>query len=68
MHRFIWLFLSINNHSFGVISVYASNDPVERSQMGGWLPKKFPLDTWVMCGDFNMVEVAFDKEGILPFR
>ena len=35
MHRTIWLLLSINNHSFGVVNVYASNDVVERSQM--WL-------------------------------
>ena len=27
-----------------------------------------PLATWVMCGDFNMVEVASDKDDILPFH
>ena len=30
-HRIIWLLLSINNHSFGVFNVYASNDAMERS-------------------------------------
>ena len=30
-HRIVWLLLSINNHSFGVINVYASNDVVERA-------------------------------------
>lgn len=33
MHRIIWLLLSINNHSLGVINVYAPNDVVEISQM-----------------------------------
>ena len=33
MHRIIWLLLSVNNLSFGVVNVYASNDVVERSQM-----------------------------------
>ena len=33
MHRIIWLLLSISNHSFGVINVYALNDAIERAQM-----------------------------------
>ena len=37
MHRTIWLLFSINNHSFGVVNVYASNDAMERSQMWSWL-------------------------------
>ena len=32
-HRIVWLLLSINNHSFGVINVYASNDAIESTQM-----------------------------------
>ena len=36
--------------------------------MWAWLADNLPPTTWVMCGDFNMVEVASDKEGILPFR
>ena len=36
--------------------------------MWAWLADNFPPATWVMCGDFNMVEVASDKEGILPFH
>ena len=68
MHRPIWLLLSIKNHSFGVINVYASIDVVERSQMWAWLADNLPPATWVMCGDFNMVEVVFDKEGIFPFH
>ena len=67
-HRIVWLLLSISNHSFGVINVYASNDVVERSQLWVWLANNLPPSMWVMCGDFNMVEVASDKEGILPFR
>ena len=68
MHRTIWLLLSINNHSFGVINVYASNDAMERSQMWTWLVDNLPPTTWVMCGDFNMVEVASNKDYILPFH
>lgn len=68
MHRIIWLFLSINNHSFRVINVYSSNDVVEISQMWGWLLNNLLPATWVMFGDFNMVEVASDKDGIFPFH
>ena len=32
-HRIVWFLLSINNHSFGVINVYASNDAIERAQL-----------------------------------
>ena len=67
MHRTIWLLLSINNHSFGVVNVYASNDVVERAQFQTWLADNLAAATWVMCGDFNMVEVASDKDNILPF-
>ena len=68
MHRTIWLLLSINNHSFRVINVYASNDAMERSQMWAWLDDNLPPTTWVKRGDFNMVEVASDKDGIFPFH
>ena len=67
-HRIIWLLLSTNNNSFGVINVYASNEVVERAQMWAWLAENLPPATWVMCGDFNIIEVASNKEGILPFR
>ena len=68
MHRTIWLLLSINNHSFGVVNVYASNDAMERPQMWALLADNLPSATWVMCGDFNMVEAAFDKDEIFPFH
>ena len=68
MHIIIWLFLSINSHSFGVINVYASNDVVERSQMWAWLDDNLPPATWVMCGKFNMVEVASNKDDIFSFH
>lgn len=67
MHKIIWLLLSINNHSFGVVNVYASNDAMERSQLWIWMANNLPPATWVMCGDFNMVELASDKDDILPF-
>ena len=67
-HCIIWLLLSINNHSFGVINVYASNDAMERAQMWVWLADNLLPATWVLCGDFNMVEVASEKHGILPFH
>jgi exonuclease III len=68
MQRVTWILLSLHNHSFGVINVYAPNDAVERSQLWYWLADNLPPATWVMCGDFNMVELATDKEGLLPFR
>ena len=67
-HRIVWLLLSINNHSFGIINVYASNDTIERAQIWAWLANNLPPATWVMCGDFNIVEVASDKDGILPLH
>ena len=67
MHKIIWLLFSIYNHSFGVVNVYASNDVVERTQLWGWMANNLPPATWVMCGDFNMVELASDKDDILSF-
>ena len=36
--------------------------------MWAWLADYLPPATWVMCDDFNMVEVAFDKDDIMPFH
>lgn len=67
MHIIIWILFSINNHSFGIVNVYASNDAMERSQLWCWMADNLPPTTWVMCGDFNIVELASDKEGVFPF-
>ena len=47
MHKIIWIFLSINNHSFGIANVYASNDVVERSQLWCWMANNLPPATWL---------------------
>ena len=36
--------------------------------MWGWLAENLPPATWVMCGDFNMVEVASHKDDFFSFR
>ena len=68
MHKNQLGFLSINSHYFGVVYGYASNDAMERSQLWAQIDDNLPPTTWVMCGDFNVVEVAFDKDVIFPFH
>lgn len=53
--------MSIEFYSFGINTVYAPNVVVE-IYCG-----LNALATWIMCRDFNMVEVASNKEGLLPF-
>ena len=51
---------------FSIVNVYSPNDAVERPQLWHWLTNSLP-PSWVVCGDFNMVGLAYDKDGILPF-
>lgn len=67
MQRIVWVLLSIDNLSIGIVNVYAPNDVVDRSYLWHWIVDNLPPATWVMCGDFNMVEVVTDKDEILSF-
>lgn len=67
MQRAVWVLLSIDNHSIGIVNVYSPNDVVDRSHLWCWIAENLPPATWVMCGDFNMVEVVTNKDKILPF-
>lgn len=68
MQHVVWIMLSFQNHSFGIVKLYAPNDAVERSHLWHWLADHLLPGTWVFCGDFNMVELAIDKAGLLPFQ
>lgn len=68
LHRVVWILLSFQNYYFGIVNIYAPNDVVDRSHLWHWLADHLPPATWVFCGDFNMVELASDKEGLLAFR
>lgn len=63
MHILVWILMKIDNQPFGIINIYAPNDVVERNYLWHWIDDWLPSATWVMCGDFNLVEVAFDKDG-----
>ena len=67
MERVVWISLSFQNYSFGIVNIYAPNDAVERSHLWRWLSNSLPPTTWIFCGYFNMVELAIDKVGLLPF-
>lgn len=67
MQRLVWVLLNIDNHSFGIANIYASNDVVERSLLWRWIADSLPIATWLVYGDFNMVEMDEDKEGVFPF-
>lgn len=62
----IWILLTVNYHSFGIINIYASND-VERSLWWKWIIDSLPTATWVTCEDCNVVDMAYDKDGTFPF-
>ena len=68
MHRIFWILLSFQNHSFGIVNVYAPNDVIECSHLWRWLANHLLPATWILYGDFNMVELAIDKVGLLPFQ
>lgn len=65
-NRAIWLIFNHNDMEFGVCSVYAANDYMERSSFWTWLTS-LPDIPWMFGGDFNMVENQEDKMGGLPF-
>jgi hypothetical protein len=60
--------MSFQNHSFGIVNVYAPYYVVDHSHSWHSMASYLPLAIRVLCGDFNMVELATDKEGLLPFR
>ena len=67
MQQVVWILLSFQNHSFGIVNIYALNDAVERSHMWRWLVDSLLPTTYIFYGDFNMVELAINKVGLLPF-
>ena len=68
MQRILWILLSYQNHSFGIVNIYAPKDAVEHSHLWRWLANHLPPATWIFYGDFNMVELTIDKVGLLPFQ
>lgn len=65
-NRAVWVTIKYNNNSFGICSVYASNDWKERITLWDWIDN-LPDLPWIVGGDFNMIESQADKEGGLPF-
>ncbi len=68
MQRVVWILLSSQNHSFDIVDIYASNDVIEHSHLWRWLADSLPPATYLFYMDFNMVELAIDKVGLLPFQ
>lgn len=62
----VWASFCFNNVSFGICSVYAPNDPMERADLWLWLTS-LPDIPWILGGDFNMIESQIDKSGGRPF-
>ena len=63
-----WVLLEISRKPFGIINIYASNDAHDRKTLWRWLALSLPLATWILCGDFNMVDKYFDKKSHSPMR
>ena len=53
--RDIWCTFQQDDNVFGIFSIYASNDPKERSNLWDWLIS-LPNILWLFRGDFNMIE------------
>lgn len=61
-NQVVWVLLEILGKPFGIINIYASNDAHDRKTLWRWHALSLPLTTWILCGDFNMVEKPFDKK------
>ena len=47
---------------FRIIILYAFNDAHDRRDLWWWLALSLPFASWILCGEFNMVEKPFDKK------
>ncbi|KAL3678562.1 hypothetical protein R1sor_021518 [Riccia sorocarpa] len=64
--RFVWCVLTLEQETFGVIAVYASNFPNERQVLWRDLKRGLPHRNWVLLGDLNCTEVPSDSSGNSP--
>jgi exonuclease III len=59
-----WAQLTVKEEDFGIVSVYAPSDSSrERTVLWHILSNQLPADRWIICGDFNMVELPTDTTG-----
>lgn len=64
----IWTLFEINGKPFVIINIYASNFALDRCNLWRWLAMNLLEATWILCGDFNMVEKGTDKKSFSPMR
>lgn len=62
-HQVVWILLKVDRIPFGIINIYASNDPHDWCMLWRWCTLSLPPAIWVMCRDFNMVEKDSNKIG-----
>ena len=65
--RAVWCTFQHDDNIFGICSIYALNDPKERSNLWDWLIS-LPDTPWLCGGDFNMIESQDDKAEGNPFH
>ena len=59
-HCCVWVHTIINAQPIGFCSIYAPNDPKNRTSLWDWTVNNLPNADWVLGGDFNMVEKHVD--------
>jgi hypothetical protein len=63
--RLAWVILNLDGHNMRLANIYALYDIVERATWS-WLANNLSKANWLICNDFNMVEVVeeLDKEAL----
>ena len=64
--RLVWIILNLDNYVLKLANIYASDNATERVNFQWWMGKELPDANWLVCGDLYMVELAEDKEELLP--
>ncbi|KAL3678267.1 hypothetical protein R1sor_021223 [Riccia sorocarpa] len=63
---FGWVLVRYLDYVFSVVSVYSPNHSSGRVQLWKALRETLPFKPWILCGDFNMVQVRSDASDHFP--
>lgn len=67
-HSCVWVLTFINGQLIGFCSIYALNFAKECIVLWIWLANKLPNAEWIIGGDFNMVEHAYNHSWSKDFN
>lgn len=62
--RAVWIRIEGDSGSFGVVNIYAPNSPRDRAILWRDLCETLPMENWILCGNFNMIEDKIDASGV----